>query len=113
MVSLRTRGVMRRDGGLLLLFWVQLLIQDEDRRASMVRRFLTSTVRRPLMRDFGAGLTYFQASESMRKSPCLMRRMIEDTESPASEDLPLVSDLEWPRNGERPDIIVYCKNEKL
>jgi len=47
--SLRTSGVMRSEGGLLLLFPAyELLIQGEDTKASMVSRFFTSTVKRPL-----------------------------------------------------------------
>ena len=83
------------------------LIQFEDRRESMVSLFLTSTVKRPLVMDLAAELTYFQASWSILKSPCLIRRIIEATES-SELVLLLESDFECePRKGERPLSIVY------
>ena len=108
--SLRTMGVRSREGGLLLLL-VAKLIQLEAKRESMVNRFLTSTVKRPLVIDLAAELTYFQASWwSIRKSPCLMRRMMEATESSLLVLLLELSDLMWePKKGDLPLSIVYCK----
>ena len=78
-------GVNKDTGVLLLLLLLlpldELLIQEEVYKASMVVRFLTSTVKRPLVMVLAAGLTNFQASESIRNSPFLIRRIMEATES--------------------------------
>ena len=112
--SLRIMGVRRSEGGLLLLLAAKL-IQLEANKESMFNRFLTSTVKRPLVMDLAAELTYFQASWwSIRKSPCLMRRMMEATESSLLLPLLLVelSDLVWePKKGDLPLSIVYCKEK--
>jgi len=112
--SLRIMGVRSSEGGLLLLLGAKL-IQLEANKESMFNLFLTSTVNRPLVMDLAAELTYFQASWwSIRKSPCLMRRMMEATESSLFALLLVeLSDLMWePRNGDLPLSIVYCNKQK-
>ena len=112
--SLRIIGVRSSEGGLLLLFGAKL-IQLEANKESMFNLFLTSTVNRPLVMDLAAELTYFQASWwSIRKSPCLMRRMMEATESSLFALLLVeLSDLVWePKKGDLPLSIVYCKKRR-
>ena len=107
--SLRIMGVRSSEGGLLLLLGAKL-IQLEANKESMFNLFLTSTVNRPLVMDLAAELTYFQASWwSIRKSPCLMRRMMEATESSLFALLLVeLSDLMWePKKGDLPLSIVY------
>ena len=116
--SFSNMGVNKDTGVLLLLLLLlpldELLIQEEVYKASMVVRFLTSTVKRPLVMVLAAGLTYFQASESIRNSPFLIRRIMEATESSLcwwlflGWWLALFTGLfGFPRNGERPHNIVY------
>ena len=112
--SLRIMGVRSSEGGLLLLLGAKL-IQLEANKESMFNLFLTSTVSRPLVIDLAAELTYFQASWwSIRKSPCLMRRMMEATESSLFALLLVeLSDLMWePKKGDLPLSIVYCKKRR-